>query len=125
MAVPMWPGLSMFDIKDVPAATGYTFVTGGLVELIFQQRTGWRSAWGPIAILTTGLVLTIGSRPGLWPGLAASFLVVAVLPWPPPRPPTAGHLAGPGVISLYRRLAGGLGHRPCSGCATLLVLLAP
>ena len=27
MAIPMWPGLSMFDIKDVPAATGYTLVT--------------------------------------------------------------------------------------------------
>ena len=35
MAIPTSrPGLSMFDIKDVPAATGYTLVTWGLVVAI-------------------------------------------------------------------------------------------
>ena len=84
MAIPMWPGLSMFDIKDVPAATGYTLVTWALVELLFQQPPRWRTAWGPIAILTTGLILAIGSRPGLWPGLAASLGVAALLAWKRP-----------------------------------------
>ena len=47
MAILMWPGLSMFDIKDVPAATGYTLVTWGLVELLFQQNPGgWRHTAG-------------------------------------------------------------------------------
>ena len=78
MAIPMWPGLSMFDFKDVPAATGYTLVTLGLVELLFVQEAGWkRTAW-PAVTLAAGLVLAIGVRPGLWPGLAASVLVAAL-----------------------------------------------
>ena len=79
MAIPMWPGLLMFDIKDVPAATGYTLVTWGLVEMLFRERPGWRGSLGPIVVLTAGLVLGIGSRPGLWPGLAASLGIVGLL----------------------------------------------
>jgi hypothetical protein len=75
MAVPMWPGLSMFDIKDVPAATGYTLVTLGLVELISRERASVAKTAGYVAILTSGLVLTIGTRPGLWPALAVSLLL--------------------------------------------------
>ena len=73
MAIPMWPGLSMFDIKDVPPAAGYTFVTLGLIELLRGREPKRRQALWCLGLLVTGLVLSIGNRPGLWPGLAASF----------------------------------------------------
>ena len=87
MAIPMWPGLSMFDVKDVPAATGYTLVTAGLVELLFTRRPGARQWWSPVTLLVAGLVLAIGTRPGLWPALVASMAVVGLLPWSPPGRP--------------------------------------
>jgi hypothetical protein len=83
MAIPMWPGLAMFDTKDVPTAAGYTLVTLALVEMLVDDRSGWRRALAP-AILAVGLVLGIGTRPGLWPGLAASLglaVIVALRGW--------------------------------------------
>ena len=85
MAIPMWPGLSMFDIKDVPAATGYTLVTWALVELLFQQRTSVAQPPGGVSPSSPpAWSSTIGSRPGLWPGLAASLGVAALLAWKRP-----------------------------------------
>ncbi len=85
LAIPMWPGLSMFDLKDIPAAVGYTLVTAALVELAFVRPSSRRRTVlpyaTPAALLATGLVLAIGTRPGLWPGLAASLAAYCVLPW--------------------------------------------
>jgi hypothetical protein len=77
MAIPMWPGLSMFDIKDVPAATGYTLVTLGMV-MCLRSTPGrlWMRA-ATAGTLATGAALAVGTRPGLWTGLA--FGVVTVL----------------------------------------------
>jgi hypothetical protein len=89
MAIPMWPGLSMFDFKDVPTATGYTLVTLGLVELLHDQRP--RRQWAATAVLTSGLVLAVGTRPGLWPGVAASVGLAFLLGL---RRQTRWHLLG-------------------------------
>jgi hypothetical protein len=34
LAIPVWTGYAMFSNKDIPAAAGFTFVTGGLVVLL-------------------------------------------------------------------------------------------
>jgi hypothetical protein len=78
MAIPMWPGLSMFDMKDVPAATGYTWVTLGLVELL-QARRSMRDSLVGFLSLVPGVVLAVGTRPGLWAGLAVSIVAAACL----------------------------------------------
>jgi hypothetical protein len=113
MAIPMWPGLLMFDIKDVPAATGYTLVTWGLIELLFLERPGWRfSAW-PVVILTAGLVLAIGSRPGLWPGVVASLAIAGLLA-----------LGGVGAAPPNRRLSLLIAMAIAAASAYLVLLIA-
>ncbi|WP_300401219.1 hypothetical protein [Nocardioides sp.] len=79
VAVPTWTGHAMFNIKDVPVATGYTLVTLGLVVVLrAHRREGWVVAG--VATTVAGLVLAIGTRPGIWPGLAlAGGVVVLVL----------------------------------------------
>jgi hypothetical protein len=77
MAVPMWPGLSMFDIKDVPAATGYSLYTLGLVLALRTSRGATRTTVASIAATTTGALLAVGTRPGLWTGLALGLVVLA------------------------------------------------
>lgn len=82
-AIPMWTGHEMFNVKDVPVATGYTLVTLGLMLFVRQdppdagRRTGLRLARA--GCLAAGVVLTLGTRPGMWPGLLASVLVALVL----------------------------------------------
>jgi hypothetical protein len=78
MAIPMWPGLSMFDIKDVPAATGYTLLTWGLVELLHVHDWTRRTVALSVVPFTTGLMLAVGTRPGLWAGCIVSIGVAAV-----------------------------------------------
>ena len=78
MTVPMWPGLSMFDLKDVPAATGYTLVTLGLALCLRSSRSGAATATVTIGTLVAGILLAVGARPGLWPGLALGAAVVVV-----------------------------------------------
>ena len=79
MAIPMWPGLSMFDIKDIPVATGYSLVTLGLVELLGAGRQSRRrSAW-VMFLLASGMLMAVGTRPGIWPGIAASIALAGLL----------------------------------------------
>jgi len=79
VAVPTWTGHAMFNIKDVPVATGYTVVTLGVVVVLrAHRRDGWVVA-GAVST-AAGLVLAIGTRPGIWPGLAlAGGVAVLVL----------------------------------------------
>ncbi len=76
-AVPMWTGHAMFNGKDVPVAVGYTLVTLGAVALaqreVFDSRV---LRWGGVGALVAGVVLALGTRPGIWPALAASVLVL-------------------------------------------------
>ena len=38
-AIPAWTGQALFNVKDVPAAAGYTLVTAGLVRRPLRPRT--------------------------------------------------------------------------------------
>lgn len=77
-AVPMWTGHLMFNVKDVPVATGYTAVTLALLVLVGEQRPRARLRWARAGCLAGGLVLTLGTRPGMWSGIFASMLVAIV-----------------------------------------------
>lgn len=85
LALPVWAGHSMFNVKDVPVATGYTLTTLGLALLVLRAdddtlhpvRPGLRLAGG-CAALVAGLVLAVGTRPGIWPGLALGVALVLV-----------------------------------------------
>jgi len=76
-ATPLWTGHEMFNVKDVPVATGHTLATLGLVLHVRAgaPRPGLRVARS--LTLVAGLVLTLGTRPGMWSGLTV-LLVVAV-----------------------------------------------
>ena len=79
-AIPAWAGHSMFNIKDTPVATGYTLFTLGLLILVTAIETGHRGriTLGLLCSLL-GTVLAVGTRPGIWPGLASSALIFAIL----------------------------------------------
>ncbi|NEN79662.1 hypothetical protein [Nocardioides zeae] len=81
-AVPMWTGHTMFNVKDVPVATGCTLVTTGLVVLLTRRPGGPRTAAyvaGAGLVVLAGWVLAMGTRPGIWPTLVASHVVAAAL----------------------------------------------
>lgn len=96
-AVPMWTGHAMFNGKDTPVAAGHTLATLGLVLMATVPPTGRVRRLVPgAAVLTAGTVLMLGTRPGMWPSLAASVtLLGAALAWARSfRWPTATALLG-------------------------------
>ena len=71
--LPMWTGHAMFNLKDVPVAAGYSWVTFGLALLVRGRSSGSllvRLA-GPAAI-AGGTYLAVGTRPGMWVTIFAS-----------------------------------------------------
>ncbi|MDF9715924.1 hypothetical protein INN71_16150 [Nocardioides sp. ChNu-153] len=88
-SIPMWTGHAMFNVKDVPVATGCTLVTAGLVLLVTRARGAGTARYGvPAAVLLVlpaallvlaGWVLALGTRPGIWPTLVASHVAAAVV----------------------------------------------
>lgn len=74
LALPMWAGHAMMNVKDVPVATGYSLTTLALVAMVRPEH-GRR--WGRIALLVAGVVLMAGTRPGMVPaiGCGAALLV--------------------------------------------------
>jgi hypothetical protein len=74
---PMWTGHSMFNLKDVPVATGYSLATFGLAVIARGvQGRDWRlRTAGPVA-LASGMFLAVGTRPGMWVGIFASLVVL-------------------------------------------------
>ena len=92
MAVPMWTGHMMFNVKDVPVATGHTLCTLGLL-LFVRDAPASRPAPGRPArqSWSRGLVLTLGTRPGMWSGLTVLFAVAVVgVLWSPVEPGAGG-----------------------------------
>jgi hypothetical protein len=77
-AVPMWTGHEMFNVKDVPVATGYTMATLGLVGFVRRDRAGPGLRLARSGCLVAGLVLTLGTRPGMWSGLLAVLVIAAL-----------------------------------------------
>lgn len=80
-ALPLWVGHSMFNMKDIPVATGYSLVTLGLV-VFFSRKMGF---WGRGAIalgsLALGFVIGVGTRPGITPLFAASVGLALIMAW--------------------------------------------
>ena len=78
-AIPMWVGHSMFNIKDVPLATGFTMVTAGLVLLLSHVgSTVVRMLLG-FGFLVGGAFLAVGTRPGSAALITVSIAVALVL----------------------------------------------
>jgi hypothetical protein len=78
-SIPVWVGHSMFNIKDVPAGAGYALFSAGLVVALASfLRLRLRI---PLAftLLALGTLVTIGTRPGMWPLLAASAFATVVV----------------------------------------------
>ena len=76
-ATPLWTGHEMFNVKDVPVATGHTLATLGLLLHVRDAPTRWPLRLARAGCLVAGLVLALGTRPGMWSGLSV-LLVVAV-----------------------------------------------
>lgn len=73
LALPMWTGHLMFNIKDVPVATGYTLVTLAAVTMVAPVR-GQRLL--RIGALAGGAVLMVGTRPAMWVAVVAAIAVL-------------------------------------------------
>lgn len=78
-AVPMWTGHAMFNIKDVPVAAGYTLLTAGLVAVTVVRRRF--ALLGAGAAITGGTFVAVGTRPGMWPAIALSAVVLVAGMW--------------------------------------------
>jgi hypothetical protein len=77
-ALPIWTGQSMFNLKDVPVATGITIAT---LALALASRPGTDRAsrwWGHALLLGAGIILSVGTRPGVWPLIMAEACVWAI-----------------------------------------------
>lgn len=72
VAVPLWTGHSMFNVKDVSVATGYALATLGLAVIARNEHHAARVVrWGGPLALALGAFLALGTRPGIWSGVAA------------------------------------------------------
>lgn len=79
-ALPLWTGMIMVNIKDVPVATGCTVLTLGLVLLAGARRSDrLRSRVARIAVLALGGTLAVGTRPGMWTLVVACVTAYVVL----------------------------------------------
>jgi hypothetical protein len=85
LAIPVWAGQSMFNIKDVPVASGFTFVTVGLVlGLVSARRDSWPSRRRLLAVgalVGFGVMIGIGTRSAMWVPFACSLSAFAALSW--------------------------------------------
>lgn len=81
-AIPAWPGHAMFNIKDIPVATGYTLVTLGVVALSRPRALGpTRLRLLGILSLALGALVAIGTRPGMTAPVVASVVGMLALTW--------------------------------------------
>lgn len=75
-SLPLWTGHAMFNIKDIPVASGYAVYTLGIL-LIYQhvlKRRSWIHLTGAVLITFIGVIISMGTRPGMWVFLVASAL---------------------------------------------------
>lgn len=82
LAIPLWLGMSMFNVKDLPVATGYTLVTASLVITLAGTRPHPLSRPAAVAIGTSvgaGIVLAAGTRTAMWLPLLVALLCWAVV----------------------------------------------
>ncbi len=79
-SMPVWVGHSMFNIKDVPVATGYALVTAGLIATLSPDLRGWRKFAAVSVPLSIGVFIGAGTRPAAVVLMVGS-VVVATLLW--------------------------------------------
>lgn len=80
-SIPMWTGHAMFNMKDVTVATGYSWVTLGLVLLCsvgLSSRPDLRSCAAVGALILGGL-LAMGTRTAMWLPLSISVFFMLFL----------------------------------------------
>ncbi len=81
-AIPMWTGHAMFNPKDTPVAVGNTLMTLAFAGLVLAAAKRGRTAVlaGATSCLTAilGIALMMGTRPGMWPAVAAAVVLVVV-----------------------------------------------
>lgn len=76
-STPLWVGHSMFNIKDLPVASGYTLGTVGIVAVAHADfRTSRLIRWGGMTALVLGAVLASGTREAMGAPLAAAAVGV-------------------------------------------------
>lgn len=78
-AIPLWVGHSMFNIKDVPLATGFTMVTAGLALLLSHLGSTVVRILLGLGFLGGGAFLAVGTRPGSVAIIAVSIAVALAL----------------------------------------------
>jgi hypothetical protein len=85
VAIPVWAGHAMFNIKDIPVAAGFTFVTVGLVLALSRTtERAWprpRTTAAVGALVAFGVLFSVGTRPAMWVPLLCSLLAFVVLAW--------------------------------------------
>jgi hypothetical protein len=85
LAIPVWTGNSMFNVKDIPVASGFTFVTVGLLlGLAWARRGSWPSSRRLLAVgglVALGTLIGIGTRPAMWVPFVCSLSSYGALNW--------------------------------------------
>ncbi len=76
-AMPAWTGHAMFNVKDIPVASGYTLTTLGFAVVASTGRRTRMAAGAATA--AAGVLLAAGTRPGIWPGLALAAVAALAL----------------------------------------------
>jgi hypothetical protein len=76
---PVWVGQSMFNLKDVPAATAYALVTTGLIALFSRKFSSVTRLFISVFTLALGALIGVGTRPGLLPLFVGSIVVAGVI----------------------------------------------
>jgi len=80
VSIPMWTGSALYNIKDIPAATGFTLFTVGCIAAVLPKENETRVTsivgW---AFLYLGSLIFWGTRPGLWIAIALSFVAIVLI----------------------------------------------
>lgn len=75
LCIPIWLGMGMFNVKDLPVAAGYTMFTAGLILSLGARGSQNGIRLGTIGLFcASGVVLAFGVRFALWAALGASLL---------------------------------------------------
>jgi hypothetical protein len=80
LAVPAWTGHAFFNLKDVPAASGYTLVSVGLLLALCDTKGMRALRRGNLAVgglLAAGVFIGVGTRTALWVPFALSLMAYA------------------------------------------------
>jgi hypothetical protein len=80
VSIPMWTGSATYNVKDIPAATGFTLFTVGCIATVLSKDYQTRiTSIGGWVTLYLGSLIFWGTRPGLWVSIALSFVVIVLV----------------------------------------------